>query len=101
MPDGGETQNTPPGVEAMSYELVRAVGFPPENIPTVFVDGVANLSPTRHSVKFYLFRIDPDITGAAKFRNTIVAQVVMPIDASWRPLHFLIVLWTHWLSKVP
>lgn len=54
-------------------------GFPPANIATVFADGILNAAPSASVVKFYLYRTDPDQGGAAKFKNQVFAQVVMPL----------------------
>jgi hypothetical protein len=56
-------------------------GFPPLTLPTIFCDGIANLAPSGHVIKFYLFRSDPDQTGKPKYKNQILAQVIMPITA--------------------
>jgi hypothetical protein len=56
-------------------------GFPAPTIPTIFCDGILNLAPSAQVVRFYLFRSDPDQTGKLKFKNHILAQIIMPIPA--------------------
>jgi hypothetical protein len=53
-------------------------GFPPANIATIYVDGVANVAPSPATVKFYLYRTDPEVMGGPRYKNQVVAQVVMP-----------------------
>jgi len=64
-----------PKVELISIEE----GFPHSTVPTIFCDGIANLAPSPHVVKFYLFRQDPDQTGKPKYKNQILAQIVMTV----------------------
>jgi hypothetical protein len=56
-------------------------GFPLPMVPTIYCDGIANVAPSPHVVKFYLFRQDPDQTGKPKYKNQILAQIVMPVPA--------------------
>ena len=56
-------------------------GFPPPTLPTLYCDGIANLAPSPQVVKFYLFRQDPDMMGKPRYKNQILAQVIMPVRA--------------------
>lgn len=56
-------------------------GFPPPTLPTIYCDGIANVAPSPHFVKFYLFRQDPDQAAKPKYKNQIVAQIIMPVHA--------------------
>jgi hypothetical protein len=56
-------------------------GFPLPTVPTIFCDGVANVAPSPHVVKFYLYRQDPDQTGKPKYKNQILAQIIMSVPA--------------------
>jgi hypothetical protein len=60
---------------------VTGEGFPSPALPTFYCDGIANLAPSLHVVKFYLFRTDPDQMAKPKYKNQIIAQVVMPVTA--------------------
>jgi hypothetical protein len=53
---------------------------PPWNLPTIFVDNVANLARGSGIVKFYFTRFDPAISGNANAQPSAapVCQVVMP-----------------------
>jgi hypothetical protein len=66
-----------PKVEMVPFEE----GFPPPTIPTIYCDGIANLAPSAHVIKFYLFRTDPDQTAKPKYKNQVLAQIIMPISA--------------------
>ena len=71
-------------------QFIPASGFPPEGIPTVFIDGIVNLLPAANVVRFYLFRTDPEIRETKpKQRNAIVAQVIMPTEAFVASVAFL------------
>jgi hypothetical protein len=89
MPEEDKKPDVPPSEELPPPHLIPATGFPPENMPTAFADGVANIAPSLTTVKFYLYRTDPDISGAPRYRNAIVAQVVMPIDGFVASVAFL------------
>jgi hypothetical protein len=56
-------------------------GFPPSTLHTLYCDGISNLAPNPHVMKFYLFRADPDMLGKPGYKNQTIAQVVMPISA--------------------
>lgn len=56
-------------------------GFPAPTIPTIFCDGILNLAPIAQAMRFYLFRSDPDQVGKPKFKNQILAQIIMPVPA--------------------
>ena len=55
--------------------------FLPPTIPTVFADGIMNLSNNNEVVKFYLARMDPNITGSTGQQTNAIVQVVMPVSA--------------------
>lgn len=63
--------------------------YPPAQLPTVYADGVMNLSTTYSIGKFYLARFDPSITGQGPNRLQVFAQVVMPIQALAQAYAFL------------
>ena len=54
--------------------------FPPPALPTVYADGVLNLANSPHTVKFYLYRLDPSMTGTAGQQVQPFAQIVMPLN---------------------
>jgi hypothetical protein len=64
-----------------SKRILIEEGFPPLTLPTIFCDGIANLAPSGHVIKFYLFRSDPDQTGRPKYKNQTLARIIMPIPA--------------------
>ncbi|MGO9399745.1 MAG: hypothetical protein ACLP19_18160 [Xanthobacteraceae bacterium] len=51
--------------------------FPPNTFPTVFADGVASYAKGAGFVKFYLYRIDPNMFGRGGSVANPFAQVVM------------------------
>lgn len=51
--------------------------FPPATFPTVFADGVASYARGPGFVKFYLYRVDPNMFGRGGSVSTPFAQVVM------------------------
>jgi hypothetical protein len=52
--------------------------FPPSGFPTVFADGVSGYQPSAQTVKFFLYRLDPNMFGRSGFRANPFGQVVMP-----------------------
>jgi hypothetical protein len=56
-------------------------GFPPPTLPTVYCDGILNVAPSTHIVRFYLYRQDPDQVAKPKYKNQVVAQIIMPVNA--------------------
>lgn len=89
MPKEDTEPNVPPETSGASSELIPATGFPPQEVLTVFADGVANIAPSQNMIKFYLYRTDPDISGASRYRNSISAQIVMPMDGFISSVAFL------------
>jgi hypothetical protein len=53
------------------------------------VDAVANIWPSGHTVKMYLVRTDPEISGKAEFKNHVIAQLIMPTDGFVQTVLFL------------
>lgn len=53
--------------------------FPAATFPTVFADGVASYAHGPGFVKFYLYRIDPNMYGRGGAISNPFAQVVMPV----------------------
>lgn len=51
---------------------------PPWSVPTVFADGITNLAPAHGTVRFYLYRSDPETTGGVIYKNQVFAQIIMP-----------------------
>lgn len=52
--------------------------FPSPTMPTVFADGVSGYAPGPGIVKFYLYRLDPNMYGRAGIKANPFAQVAMP-----------------------
>jgi hypothetical protein len=52
--------------------------YPPPQFPVVFADGVSSTAWGRGTVKFYLYRSDPEISARGPSKDTAFAQVVMP-----------------------
>jgi hypothetical protein len=73
----GEDVKTPPMSSVPITTIPVAAGVPPPTVPTVFADGIANIAPSGHVVKFYLFRSDPDAAGQPQYKNQVVAQIAM------------------------
>ena len=53
------------------------VEYPERVFPVVYADGIASLS-RGYNVKFYLYRIDPNMLGQGGANARTFAQVVMP-----------------------
>jgi hypothetical protein len=53
-------------------------GHPAWNIPTIFFDSIANMAPVYGTVRFYVYRTDPEMNGKYPYKNQIFAQVIMP-----------------------
>lgn len=56
-------------------------GFPPPNMPSLYMDGIANVSPQGGVIKCYVVRVDAEFGGGSESRSQVVAQLVMPIHA--------------------
>ena len=56
-------------------------GFPPPTLPSIYCDGILNVAPSAHVVKFYLYRQDPDQAAKPRYKNQVIAQVIMPVRA--------------------
>jgi hypothetical protein len=54
--------------------------FPTANFPTVFADGVLSLAPGPGIVKYYLYRVDPNMFGRGGMAANPSLQVVMPLS---------------------
>lgn len=54
--------------------------YPGAAIPTIFADGVRNLANSSHIVKFYFYRLDPNVQDSNKAQVRTCAQAVMPVD---------------------
>ena len=54
-------------------------GYPPWQMPTLYVDGLANLAPISGNIKFYLYSTDPETRGQLPYKNRMVSQIVMPM----------------------
>ena len=67
--------------EPKSETILVEEGFPASTIPTIFCDGIVNLAPIANAMRLYLFRSDPDQVGKPKFKNQILAQIIMPVPA--------------------
>lgn len=52
--------------------------FPTSATPTVFADGVSGYAPGPGVIKFFLYRIDPNMFGRGGAKANAVVQVVMP-----------------------
>ena len=63
--------------------------YPPAQTPTVYADGIINLSTTLSVAKFYLARFDPSVTGDGTNKLQVFAQVVMPLQAIAQSYVFL------------
>lgn len=53
--------------------------FPDETMPTIFADGVLNLSPSPQIARFFLSRVDPHFTNRDLYQIMPCAQVIMPM----------------------
>ena len=68
--------------EGPKSNLLRPDGkFPPASLPTVFADGLLNVSNSHSEVRFYLMRADPALNGDAEFKAQPIAQIVMPLQS--------------------
>jgi hypothetical protein len=52
--------------------------FPTPAFPVVYSDGVVSLVPTAPIVKFYLYRLDPNIFAQGGSNVTLLVQIIMP-----------------------
>jgi len=52
--------------------------FPTPAFPVVYADGVVSLVPTAPIVKFYLYRLDPNIFAKGGSNIIPLLQIVMP-----------------------
>jgi hypothetical protein len=80
MTDANQKSDTS-GAKTTSVVVTHATGIPPADVHTVYADGIANIAPGDHVIRFYLFRTDPDISGAPSYQNRAVTQVIMPLDS--------------------
>jgi len=61
--------------------------YPPAALPTVYADGVLNLVNNPNTVKFYLYRLDANLSGGH-------ASKVQPFAQVGTQSSFLIGCWT-------
>lgn len=54
--------------------------YPRAEIPTIFADGVKNMANSTHIVKFYFYRLDPNVHDPNKAQLRTCAQAVLPMD---------------------
>jgi hypothetical protein len=54
--------------------------YPGAEIPTIFADGVRNMANSPYIVKFYFYRLDPNVQDSQKAQVRTCAQAVLPID---------------------
>ncbi len=52
--------------------------FPNAATPNVFADGVTGYAPMGPTIRFFLYRNDPNMFGRGGFKPNPFAQVVMP-----------------------
>ncbi len=66
----------------MSGSITHPVpqAFPAFTCPTMFADGVLNVSIAQGVVKHYMYRFEPSFQGDNQFQTQPVAQVVMPTE---------------------
>ena len=84
---------------AESNQSVLASGHPPETIPTIYADGIANILPTTEVVKFYLFRLDPNQSGVGEVQPRAIAQVILPMSGFLRAAFFFERAIKHFLNQ--
>jgi len=53
--------------------------FPTPVTPTVFADGVSSYAPGPGVVKFFLYRMDPNMYGRGDVKPNPIVQVAMPL----------------------
>ncbi len=51
-------------------------GVPDNDVPVIFVDGVANVASNKHTVKLLFYRTDPSVGNQPPFKNVAVAQII-------------------------
>ncbi len=71
-----------------------SMGRPPEEFaaytfPTVFADAVLSVTQGQEVVKFYLFRLDPNMFGQGGSKANPFAQVIMPTAGFLQSVMFL------------
>jgi hypothetical protein len=71
--EGGKTMAEP-------AKAVPLGTFPASNFPVTFADGVLSIANSATTVKFYLFRFDPEFAGGGQSQSQPTVQVVMPIE---------------------
>jgi hypothetical protein len=85
-----ETENTAAKpTEIGIIKLKPLSGVLPPNLPTLFADGIANITNSKEVVKFVLFRTDGDISDRLQFENVGVGQIVMTMSGFVYALAFL------------
>jgi hypothetical protein len=65
--------------------------YPPSTLPTVYADGILNLSNTQQVVKMYLTRHDPSLGPEDDLpqQQQVFAQLLMPVAAFVQSVLFL------------
>jgi hypothetical protein len=66
-----------------------ATEFPGSTFPTAFADGVLSFVPSPQLVKFYLYRLDPNMFGRGGSVPNPFAQVIMPMAGFLQSTVFL------------
>jgi hypothetical protein len=75
--------------------------YPPESVPVIFADGIANFANSTDFFKFYLFRQDPSISGFGQAEVRAAAQIVMPMSGALLSIAFLNLVMEDLASKDP
>jgi hypothetical protein len=68
---------------------LQAKEYPGVDIPTFFADGIINLANSPYILKFYFYRLDPNVRNPQKAEATACAQVVMPMNGFLNMYAFL------------
>ena len=63
--------------------------FPRADLPTFFADGIANFANNSEIFKFYVYRLDPSLSGEGMPEIVPVAQIVMPLSGLFGSVAFL------------
>ena len=75
----------------MTGTVTHPIGetFPSGTLPTIFADGVLNVSISPAVVKSYLFRFEPSLQGDNQYQAQAAAQLIMPVDGFAAAVLFL------------
>jgi hypothetical protein len=64
-------------------------GYPPQEVVTIYADGITSFTPGAEIVKFYFSRLDPNFVVSEPNKVVVTGQVIMPLAGFVTSVSFL------------